>query len=79
MQEQANITQEKIFELYGDYLLHHGEKPKNVYLFAKENDFEEKAEARNQHTPVPSQEGKTQMCRQVRGILHSAGYVQNDK
>ena len=42
MQEQANITQEKIFEWYGDYLLNHGEKPKNVYLFAKENNFEEK-------------------------------------
>jgi len=42
MQEQANITQEKIFELYSDYLLNHGEKPKNVYLFAKENNFEEK-------------------------------------
>ena len=42
MQKQEPITQEKIFELYGDYLLHHGERPKNVYLFAKENDFEEK-------------------------------------
>lgn len=42
MQEQANITQEKIFEWYGDYVLNHGEKPKNVYLFAKENNFEEK-------------------------------------
>ncbi|WP_415327851.1 TetR family transcriptional regulator C-terminal domain-containing protein [Chryseobacterium sp. MMS23-Vi53] len=42
MQEQANITKEKIFELYGDYLLNYGAKPKNVYLFAKENDFEEK-------------------------------------
>ena len=42
MQEQTNITQEKIFELYGDYILNHGEKPKNVYLFAKENNFEEK-------------------------------------
>lgn len=42
MQEQANITQEKIFELYSDYLLNHGDKPKNVYLFAKENNFEEK-------------------------------------
>ena len=42
MQEQTHITQEKIFELYGDYLLNHGEKPKNVYLFAKENNFEEK-------------------------------------
>lgn len=42
MQEQIKINREKIFELYGDYLLNHGEKPKNVYLFAKENDFEEK-------------------------------------
>lgn len=41
MQEQTKITKEKIFELYGDYLLDHGEKPKNVYLFAKENNFEE--------------------------------------
>ncbi|UZT99211.1 TetR family transcriptional regulator C-terminal domain-containing protein [Chryseobacterium fluminis] len=42
MQEQTNITQEKILELYGDYLLNHGEKPKNIFLFARENDFEEK-------------------------------------
>lgn len=42
MQEQTNITQEKLFEVYGDYLLNHGEKPKNVYLFAKQNGFEEK-------------------------------------
>ena len=42
MQEQVKITQEKIFDLYSDYLLNHGEKPKNVYLFAKENYFEEK-------------------------------------
>ncbi|NML57543.1 TetR family transcriptional regulator C-terminal domain-containing protein [Chryseobacterium cheonjiense] len=42
MDEQTTITKEKIFELYGDYLLNHGEKPKNVYLFAKENSFEEK-------------------------------------
>jgi len=42
MDEQTTITKEKIFELYGDYLLNHGEKPKNVYLFAKENNFEEK-------------------------------------
>ncbi len=42
MQEQTPVTQEKIFELYGDYLLNHGERPKNVYLFAKENGFEEK-------------------------------------
>lgn len=42
MLEQSKITKEKIFELYGDYLLNHGEKPKNVYWFAKENHFEEK-------------------------------------
>ena len=42
MQEQTNITQEKILELYGDYLLNHGKKPKNIFLFARENDFEEK-------------------------------------
>ncbi|WP_374460623.1 TetR/AcrR family transcriptional regulator [Chryseobacterium taeanense] len=41
--EQENITTEdKIFELYGDYILNHGERPKNIYRFAKENDFEEK-------------------------------------
>lgn len=41
MQEQTKITKEKIFDLYGDYLLDHGERPKNVYLFSKENNFEE--------------------------------------
>lgn len=42
MEEQININQEKIFELYGDYLLNHGARPKNVYLFAKEHQFDEK-------------------------------------
>lgn len=42
MQEQILITKEKIFELYGDYLLENAERPKNVYLFAKQNNFEEK-------------------------------------
>jgi len=42
MQEQTPLTQEQIFERYGDYLLNHGGRPKNVYLFAKENGFEEK-------------------------------------
>ncbi|WPO81374.1 TetR family transcriptional regulator C-terminal domain-containing protein [Chryseobacterium sp. JJR-5R] len=41
-QNQNYITSESILELYGDYILNHGEKPKNVYLFAKENGFEEK-------------------------------------
>lgn len=36
------ITEDKLFELYGDYILNHGERPKNVYRFAKDNDFEEK-------------------------------------
>ncbi|MDQ0593589.1 hypothetical protein QFZ37_001958 [Chryseobacterium ginsenosidimutans] len=39
---ENNITEEKIFEIYGDYILNHGERPKNIYLFAKENNFEEK-------------------------------------
>lgn len=41
-QHQYYITGEKLLELYGDYILNHGERPKNVYLFAKENGFEEK-------------------------------------
>ena len=41
MEKENLITQEKIFELYGDYLLNHGERPKNIYRFAKENKFEE--------------------------------------
>ncbi len=41
--EQTNlITQDKIFELYSDYILNHGERPKNIYRFAKDNEFEEK-------------------------------------
>lgn len=42
MQEQTPLTQEKIFDFYGDYLLNHGGRPTNVYLFSKENGFEEK-------------------------------------
>lgn len=41
MENENLITQEKIFELYGDYLLNHGERPKNIYRFARENKFEE--------------------------------------
>ena len=36
-----DINKEKLLSLYGDYILSNGEKPKNIYLFAKENDFEE--------------------------------------
>lgn len=41
MEKENLITEEKIFELYGDYLLNHGERPKNIYRFARENKFEE--------------------------------------
>ncbi|KQS92243.1 TetR family transcriptional regulator C-terminal domain-containing protein [Chryseobacterium sp. Leaf394] len=42
MEKENIITEDKIFELYGDYILNHGERPKNVYRFAKDNEFEEK-------------------------------------
>lgn len=42
MEKENLITEEKIFELYGDYLLNHGERPTNIYRFAKDNSFEEK-------------------------------------
>lgn len=41
MKKSNVLDQNKIFELYGDFLLSHGERPKNVYSFAKDNDFEE--------------------------------------
>ncbi|HFI4797909.1 TetR family transcriptional regulator C-terminal domain-containing protein [Elizabethkingia anophelis] len=41
MNKEAIISQERIIELYGDYLLNEGERPKNVYAFAKEHNFEE--------------------------------------
>jgi hypothetical protein len=41
MEQENLITEEKIFELYGDYILNHGERPKNIYIFAKNNEFEE--------------------------------------
>jgi len=42
MEQKNIITEDKIFELYGDYVLNHGERPKNIYRFAKDNEFEEK-------------------------------------
>ncbi len=42
MEQENRITENKIFELYGDYILSHGEKPKNIYQFAKDNGFEER-------------------------------------
>lgn len=42
MEQKNIITEDKIFELYGDYVLNHGKRPKNIYRFAKDNEFEEK-------------------------------------
>lgn len=42
MEKEIHITADKIFELYGEYILNYGERPKNIYRFAKDNDFEEK-------------------------------------
>lgn len=42
MEKENPISEEKIFEFYGDYILNHGKKPKNIYRFAKDNEFEEK-------------------------------------
>lgn len=42
MERDILITQDKIFELYSDYILNHGEIPKNIYRFAKDNEFKEK-------------------------------------
>lgn len=42
MEQENIITEHKIFELYGDYILNHGERPKSIYRFAKDNEFEEK-------------------------------------
>ncbi len=42
MENNNTITEERIFELYSDYILNHGERPKNIYRFAKDNEFEEK-------------------------------------
>lgn len=42
MEQKNIITEDKIFELYGDYILNHGERPKNIYSFAKDIRFEEK-------------------------------------
>ena len=39
--KNKDINKEKLLSLYGDYILSNGEKPKNIYLFAEENDFEE--------------------------------------
>ena len=40
--KNKTINSEKILSDYGNYLLIHGEKPKNIFVFAKENHFDEK-------------------------------------
>lgn len=42
MKKKTPLSHEYIMLQYSDYLLNHGERPKNVFLFAKENKFEEK-------------------------------------
>lgn len=41
MAKKKNITALFIISAYMDYILEHGEQPKNVYAFAKENNFDE--------------------------------------
>ncbi|WP_420572826.1 TetR family transcriptional regulator C-terminal domain-containing protein [Kordia sp.] len=41
MAKKKNITALFIISAYMDYVLEHGEQPKNVYAFAKENNFDE--------------------------------------
>ncbi|MFN3272347.1 MAG: TetR/AcrR family transcriptional regulator [Cloacibacterium caeni] len=39
--KNKTINSEKILSDYGNYLLIHGERPKNIFVFAKENHFDE--------------------------------------
>lgn len=39
--KNKNINKEELLSFYSDYILSNGAQPKNVYLFAKENNFEE--------------------------------------
>lgn len=41
MAKKKNITSESIISYYMEYILANGKQPKNVYSFAKENNFEE--------------------------------------
>ncbi|WP_405570290.1 TetR family transcriptional regulator C-terminal domain-containing protein [Winogradskyella sp. Asnod2-B02-A] len=41
MAKKKNITQTDIISFYMDYVLTHSHKPKSVYAFAKDNNFEE--------------------------------------
>ena len=35
MEKENQITADKIFELYGEYILNHGERPKKYLPFCK--------------------------------------------
>ena len=41
MARKKTITREHIYSMYIDHVLSKGEPPKNVYIFSKENNFEE--------------------------------------
>jgi hypothetical protein len=41
MAKKKTITESNIIDLYMDYVLIHNHKPKSIYAFAKENNFEE--------------------------------------
>lgn len=41
MARKKNITNTDILTMYMDYVLQHNEQPKSVYIFSKENNFEE--------------------------------------
>lgn len=40
--KNKSLTAEQLLSDYGNHLLTHGEKPKNIFLFAQEHQFEEK-------------------------------------
>lgn len=41
MAKKKTISEQNIIAFYMDYVLEHNEQPKSVYIFAKENNFEE--------------------------------------
>ena len=41
MAKKKNITADNIYSMYMDYVLENGRPPENVYIFSKENNFDE--------------------------------------
>ena len=41
MAKKKNITADNIYSMYMDYVLENGKPPENVYIFSKENNFDE--------------------------------------